>query len=95
MHLRSDETLLVGTWLVRNGRVHPDATTERIGRLTAASLELVARTPDGDRALYRDPRDRRLWEHTPPGGSPHDGSPPSLMVIAESHARAKYRLPEP
>ena len=79
---------------MRNGRVHPDATTERIERLVATRLELVARMPEGDRALYRDPRDRRLWEHTLTAGLAHEGSPPSLMVIAEPHARAKYRLRE-
>lgn len=92
MHLRSDETLLVGTWLLRNGRVHPDATTERIAHLVGNRLVLVARMPEGDRALYRDPRDRRLWEHTLPMGKAHDGSPPSLVVMAEPYARAKYRL---
>jgi hypothetical protein len=94
MYLRGDETLLVGSWLLRNGRVHPDATAERIEHLVATRLELVARMPEGDRALYRDPRDRRLWEHTLTVGAWREGSPPSLVVMPESHARAKYRLTE-
>jgi immunity protein 27 of polymorphic toxin system len=88
--LQPDETDIVGRWLERGSKVVGDPTCQRIWWLVAERLELLADSADGWDKLYRDPRDRRLWEHTYPQSEMRGGGPPRLTNIGIEEAHAKY-----
>ena len=88
--LGSEETYLVGAWVLVDGVIQGDATTKRIEALVHDRLVRVGVTADGWDTLYRDPSDGRLWELLYPQSSLHGGGPPSLVVIAASDATQKY-----
>lgn len=90
--IKPDETVMTGFWIDLGSKVTPDAVWERIEWLVAERLELVARAPSGPDALYRDPRDGRLWEKV--HHSPHlkGGGPPALAVVSAADARERYGM---
>jgi hypothetical protein len=92
MRLRPEETLLQGYWLDLGSSVTPDASWERISRLTEEYLELLATGEGGREKLYRDPADGRLWELAPVAPE-MPASPPLLTVIAPERADEKYGRP--
>ena len=84
------ETSLVGRWVVSGNGVAGDETCRRIRSLVASHLVELARTPDGWSALYRDPTDGRLWEHSYPQSELHGGGPPALVCITARQAKDAY-----
>jgi hypothetical protein len=84
------ETVLVGSWISKDGSVVEDAVSERIRRLVRTSLRRNATDATGWDTLYEDPRDGRLWELIYPHSEMHGGGPPLLRVITEVEARLKY-----
>lgn len=88
--LRPDETELWGQWLDTGNRIEHDAIGARILWLAAERLERVAAGGSGWEALYRDPRDGRLWELTHPNRHLHGGGPPRLAVVTAAEAAARY-----
>ena len=89
--LSSEEIDLRGDWLVQeDSSVVTDPTEKRIEWLTTQKLERIANDSSGWEILYRDPRDRRLWELTHPRGEMHGGGPRRLRVISGDEAAAKY-----
>lgn len=92
--LRPDETLLIGSWLLRGDSVVGDAICNRIEALLANVLVHVADDPKsgGWESLFRDPLDGRFWERFYPQGEMHGGGPPSLRCLSASDASVKYSL---
>jgi len=92
--LRGNETELTGNWLVQNGQVTGDSTSQRIEWLTAHYLTKVADGPEGGgwEALYQDPVDGRYWERSYPQGELHGGGPPRLRILTSDEGEKKYRL---
>jgi hypothetical protein len=88
MPLRPDETLLVGRWTWTPSGLVEDDVAMRIRAMLEGALVRVAGT-DWE-ALYRDPRDGRLWELRYPQSEMHGGGPPTLRVIDRDRAREKY-----
>jgi hypothetical protein len=90
MQIKPEETLLRGYWIDLGSSVVPDANWDRISRLTAEYLELMASSSDGMDLLYRDPADGRLWELTRIAPEMRDGGPPLLAVVDPVRAAEKY-----
>ena len=90
MKLKPNETDLLGKWVVVDGNVIGDTTTERIEALVEERLEKIAVDATGWETLYRDPNDGRYWELTYPQGEMHGGGPPRLTYLSYEAARAKY-----
>ena len=88
--LGSEETRLVGQWVVVEGATQADAVAKRIESLVRDSLVRVGVTADGWDTPYRDPSDGRLWELISPRCELHGGGPPTLAVIAAPDAAQKY-----
>jgi hypothetical protein len=88
VHLRPDETDLVGGWEVAGKKVVGDETCERIQTLLREQLEKVAGS--GWDTLYRDLGDGRYWELTYPQSHMHGGGPPRLTNLSVDQAREKY-----
>lgn len=88
MQLRSDESDLIGQWLVVNGKVVDDSISERIKALVDQQLEKVA--GGGWETLYRDPADGRYWELTYPQGELHGGGPPRLKCLSDPEVIKRY-----
>jgi hypothetical protein len=85
------ETVLTGKWILAGpGRVVGDETCLRIEKLVHSYLELLGRDASGWDALYRDPRDKRLWELSYPQGELQGGGPPELRCLGTGEAREKY-----
>ena len=87
--LKPEETELVGMWLDLGMKVTGDAVADRVEWLTAARLEKLAekKAELAELAeLYRDARDRRLWEKILPFA---DG-PPTLRCITQADAAARF-----
>ena len=92
MHLKKDETHLVGSWKLVEGRMVEDEVSKRIKRLIREDLSPLASSGDGWNRLFRDRSDGRLWELTYPVSSTQAGGPPALTVIDEVSARGKYKF---
>jgi hypothetical protein len=90
MKLASSETLLSGKWLLRDGRMVGDETSQRIQELIRSHLRELGRDPSGWDTLYRDPDDGRLWELTYPQSERHGGGPPQLRCLTLDEAKRKY-----
>ena len=90
MSIRPDETEIVGSWALVNGKVIEDENCLRLRKLAAEELTALATSNSGWEKLFRDPKDGRLWEWTHPKSEMHGGGPPSLRVISAEAARRKY-----
>jgi immunity protein 27 of polymorphic toxin system len=90
MKLKPNETDLLGKFLIVDGTVIGDTTTERIEVLVKELLGKIAVDATGWETLYRDPSDGRYWELTYPQGEMHGGGPPRLTYLSDDQARAKY-----
>jgi len=93
MNLLRDETELVGSWKLFEGRMVEDETSQRIRALVNKHLRQVAVSEDGWTKLYQDPEDQRFWELTYPSSEMQGGGPPRLCTIESDQARNKYKLP--
>jgi hypothetical protein len=88
--LAPSETLIVGRWLMRDGRMVADAAALRIEALIAGPLIKVASAADGWTSLYVDPRDGRLWERRYDDGGLSGGGPPTLANVPPFEAARRY-----
>jgi hypothetical protein len=68
MSIGPDETEIVGSWVMVNGRMTEDDASRRISLLIKTELQHVATAKDGWEKLYRDSQDGRYWELTYPHG---------------------------
>ena len=96
MNLQSDETDLVGSWVLDGGRVTSDAIERRIEKLICSHVEKisVSAVSGARKVLYRDPNDGRFLELTYPHGEMHGGGPKRLTHLSATYASAKYRNSE-
>jgi Immunity protein 27 len=90
MPIRPQETSIVGSWYVTEGRNIADENTKRIEELRRSELVEVASSADGWDTLLRDPSDGRLWELTYPSSQMHGGGPPTLNALSRKAAASKY-----
>ena len=90
MNLRPDETELIGSWVVKDGRMAEDEVCVRIRVLTESELQRIAKTKDGWETLYRDSSDGRYWELTYPRSEMHGGGPIALTVASQPTLQEKY-----
>ena len=88
--LRPEEDDIVGSWRALGSTVFGDEGCRRIHYVIKNVLEPVGVSPNGWEALFRDPRDGRLWERTYPQSEMHGGGPPRLIVVSAETAEAKY-----
>jgi hypothetical protein len=86
----SDETEIIGNWILKNGRMIGDEGCERVHRLTRDYLVKVGIDWSGWETLYEDPRDGRFWERIYLQSEMHGGGPPSLRYISDDEAKSKY-----
>lgn len=94
MKIEPFESLLVGQWFSRDGRINADEVCDRIDKLVGSYLVEIGRDSSGWSVLYRDPNDGRLWERDYPEGKLQGGGPPRLRSIPISEAHDKYQLSE-
>ena len=75
--LRPEETLLVGSWVLRGNSMVGDTICGRIETLLANVLVHIADDPKsgGWESLFRDPSDGRFWERFYPQSEMHGGGP--------------------
>lgn len=88
--LMPSETLLQGKWLVSDGAVVADYTSQRIEYLISSVLLFVARDNSGWVSLFRDPKDLRYWELSYPESQDHGGGAPMLRCMNNSEVDKKY-----
>jgi len=93
MGISPEEVEIIGSWVMVNGRMTEDDTSQRISSLVKTELQQVATSKDGWEKLYRDPRDGRLWELTYPQSEMQGGGPPALLLISPEKAQEKYGIP--
>ena len=96
MKLQPSETVVTGNWLIRNGRVYPDAAEERIEWLIANCLQKVKDSPNWGawETLYKDPDDGRYWERTYPQSEMQGGGPRQLRLLSAEQVTQKYTIPQ-
>lgn len=92
LSLRKDESELVGSWTMIEGRMAEDETSKRIRALVSRELRPIAVSSDGWDRLYEDPQDHRLWELSYPSSEVHGGGPPALRVVEFQAVKGKYKL---
>jgi hypothetical protein len=92
MAIGPDETEIIGSWVLVNGRMTEDDASRRIRLLLATRLRHVATTKDGWEKLYQDSEDGRYWELTYPHGGMQGGGPQALLLADSEKVREKYEV---
>ena len=90
--LEPHESLLIGNWNEKKGKVVADDVCRRIEALVREHLEKVAAREGGWTVLFKDPNDGRLWELSYPQGELQGGGPPRLALLSPESARELYNL---
>jgi Immunity protein 27 len=90
MNLRPDETELIGSWVMKDGRMAEDEVCVRIRVLTGSELQRIANSEDGWEVLYKDSSDGRYWELTYPRSEMQGGGPIALIVASQPMLQEKY-----
>ena len=90
MGLGSNETELIGSWVMKEGRMAGDEVSVRTEELIKTDLRYIARSEDGWETLYRDKTDGRYWELTYPRSEMHGGGPMALRIPTSTSVRDKY-----
>jgi hypothetical protein len=90
LKLTSQDSDLVGQWMMKKDAVVADPTCARIEWLISNCLVQLGADSSGWDELYRDPDDGRLWELTWPQSEMHGGGPPRLTCLASDVAQRKY-----
>ncbi len=94
MSIDPQETEIVGTWYLQNGKMVADEKCKRIEDLIKSDLLPIASANGGWDKLYRDSIDGRYWERTFPYSETHGGGPPTLRFMDSHTAALKYGLLE-
>jgi hypothetical protein len=92
MGITPNETEIIGSWMMVNGRMIEDDASRRINSLIETELQYVATTKDGWEKLYRDKQDGRHWELTYPNSEMQGGGPQALLLIGPDKAKEKYNV---
>jgi hypothetical protein len=92
MKLKSEETILKGSWKLSGGSMEADAVSERIERLISEYLIEIGEDESGWNKLYQDPEDNRYWELTYPESETHGGGASQLENIPTQEAKRKYNI---
>ena len=85
-----NQTQLVGSWKVENGRTVEDDVCRQIRSAIKTNLHLIATSADGWERLYQDFNDGRYWELFYPDGEMQGGGPPGLRLAGADDIRQKY-----
>ena len=86
----SNETVIIGKWVMVEGDVVADKTCRRIAELIKNHLVKLGHDSSGWNTLYRDSSDGRFWELIYPQGELHGGGPPQLLCLSITEAKSKY-----
>jgi len=90
--INPEETLLIGSWKMSDGKVIGDEVCQRIEYLKANYLRKIpVETVDWE-TLYQDPNDNRYWIITFFHSEWHGGGPPSLKTITQTEVTEKFGL---
>jgi hypothetical protein len=92
MNLDEDETELIGSWIVANGKVVSDDTCRRIDWLINHEFKFVVSDSSGWERLYLHPKTGKYWELLLPDGEMQGGGPPALRLLNAEQIRQKYDL---
>jgi hypothetical protein len=92
MSINSNETKIIGEWIVENGKVVADAAALRIEELVKNGLVELGSAEGGWYVLYFDKSDGRYWEKSYPNSHQHGGGAPSLINLSLDEAVKKYKL---
>jgi hypothetical protein len=90
MRIDKNETLIIGAWTKKAGKVEADANARRIEALIHGYLRKIGTDDSGWDILYEDPNDGRFWELLYLESESHGGGPPTLRCISKIDAIAKY-----
>ncbi|MFC7772968.1 Imm27 family immunity protein [Flavobacterium sp. GCM10027622] len=90
--INPEETLIVGSWKMDNGKVVGDQVCRRIEELKNNYLKKVAVDKSGWKTLYQDPKDSRYWLLTYPNSEYHGGGPPALKMLTQTEVIEKFGL---
>jgi Immunity protein 27 len=88
-----DKSELLGSWVLSDGRMVGDQTSDLIIELTEKRFRRIALAPSGWETLYQDPEDGRFWELHFPYGGMQGGGPAALRVLGVEAAALKYGVP--
>lgn len=84
--IQSTENIIVGKWILENGKLVADTAAQRIDHLIKNELTELGSSRDGWSALYLDKRDSRYLELNYPNSSEHGGDAPCLKVLSRDDA---------
>ncbi len=84
------KTIIVGKWIVQDGKVIGDDNYEEIKRMKESELIKIADRDGGWTILYRNKNKNNYWELTYPQGEMHGGGPPSLELLNEVEIKERY-----
>jgi hypothetical protein len=90
MNLNENETELIGSWIVANGKVIGDEICGRIDWLINHELKFVVSDWSGWEKLYFHPKTGKYWELSHPQGHMQGGGPPALRFLNAEQASQKY-----
>ncbi len=88
--LEKHEICLRARWILENGKILDDETSDRIEYLKNEVLEKVGNSDGGWTILYKDPNDGRYWELSHPESEMHGGGPEMLTNVSVQYVSDKY-----
>lgn len=92
--INPEETLLIGSWKMENGKVVGDEVCNRIEDLKSNYLKYLTVDKSGWETLYQDPKDERYWLLTYPNSEYHGGGPPALKMLTQTEVTEMFGLPK-
>lgn len=92
MEIGLNETEIIGSWVMVDGRMTEDDASRRITSLITTNLKHVATTKDGWEKLYQDRHDGRYWELTYPHSEMQGGGPQALLLASSEKVQEKYGI---
>jgi hypothetical protein len=92
MKLQPHEIEIVGTWIMKDGKMIGDDNERRISWIIENAFEELGKGEGGWSTLYQDRDDQRLWDLTYPQGEMHGGRPRRLGVLSLDEVARKYGL---
>jgi len=90
--LDPNESSIIGSWFMKNGKMCQDGNCKRIQWLISEYLNQIAVDESDWCILYKNPFDNSYWELTYPQSHMHGGGPPSLFKLTREEAKFKYNI---